>query len=73
MTKKIPQLIISIIFILGYFYNLNILMTGGAKIDAGLEDFVKILLTILTVAIPIIIQFWLGSSSGSKDKDGAGK
>ena len=68
IVNKVPQFIISLIFLLGYFYNLNLFVTGQTSIPEGYDDYVKILLGLLTIGVPLVLQFWLGSSSGSKDK-----
>lgn len=59
-TNLWPQIIIGAAFILGYF---AILICDGA-LEAFEVD--PLLLGVLTTGIPVILQFWFGSSSGSK-------
>jgi len=63
-----PQIILSMIFIGGYFALVFMLFSGEVKITEDIRDMSNILLGVLTASIPAIMQFWFGSSSGSKDK-----
>tara|TARA_R110000737_G_scaffold144670_1_gene174844 strand:+ start:630 stop:1124 length:495 start_codon:yes stop_codon:yes gene_type:complete len=64
-----PQIVLSAIFILGYFAIIGLLFSGTVVIDDSIRDMSNILLGVLTVNIPIIIAFWFGSSYGSKLKN----
>ena len=68
-VNKWPQIILSTIFIVGYFIILGLLLSGNLSIPQGLGEVVMLLLGLLTREVPTIMQFWFGSSSGSKDKD----
>lgn len=68
MSKKLPQIGLSVLFIAGYFLILYTLLTGGILIPESMKDTSILLLGILTREVPTIMQFWFGSSSGSKDK-----
>lgn len=64
-----PQIVISAIYIVGYFYVLHSILSGDISIPAEMQRQVDVLLGGLTLAIPMILQFWFGSSTGSKEKD----
>ena len=63
-----PQIILSAVFIGGYFLVLYSLFSGNVKISAELKDISNILLGVLTASFPAIMSFWFGSSHGSKTK-----
>lgn len=63
-----PQMILSTIFIGGYFVMVFVLFSGQIFISDSIRDMANILIGVLTASIPSIMQFWFGSSSGSKDK-----
>ena len=65
---KWPQIILSFVFISGYFTTLGMMMAGVWVIPEPMRDVVILLLGLMTREIPTIMQFWFGSSSGSKDK-----
>lgn len=66
-----PQIALSAAFFLGYFSILYVVFTGRAAIPEDMMTLANILIGILTAGIPMILQFWFGSSKGSKDKSGA--
>jgi hypothetical protein len=70
-TNMWPQSLLSALFIGGYFTVLWALFSGEVTIPPELTQISNILLGILTVNVPIIMQFWFGSSAGSKLKDTA--
>jgi hypothetical protein len=59
-----PQVTLSVVFVLGYFLTLYHLIAGDIEVDNN----IAIILGVLTAAIPQILNFWFGSSSGSKQK-----
>jgi len=63
LAKKgmFPQVILSVVFVVGYFIILYLKGTADFEIDGQTFG-------IITVSIPIIMQFWFGSSAGSKEK-----
>lgn len=69
-VNKWPQIILSAIFIVGYFLILSLLVSGTLTISSEVKDTVILLIGLLTREVPTIMQFWFGSSSGSKDKIG---
>lgn len=67
-VNKWPQILLSALFVIGYFIILGLLLSGAVQIPDGLKEVVILLLGIITREVPTIMQFWFGSSSGSKDK-----
>ena len=66
-----PQAVISTIFILAFSAVLYAVF-GGVAIDEEMRDTAIYLLGILSAGIAQIMNFWFGSSSGSKEKTVAG-
>ena len=66
-----PQAVLTAIFLAGYFSLIYLFFRNGDVIG-NLDDFSKgqlgILIGVLTAAVPQILNFWFGSSSGSKSK-----
>lgn len=67
----VPQIMLSVLFIAGYFLILWGLLRGYVTLPDSMRTEFSILLGVLTAAVPQILQFWFGSSKGSKDKDKA--
>lgn len=67
-VNMIPQIVLSTIFVLGYFAILVLLMSGVVVIADEIKDALLLLLGLITREIPTIMQFWFGSSHGSKNK-----
>jgi len=66
-----PQIILSVVFILGYFVVLSFVfqsLYGDASINPQILVLASTLLGIFTGEIPRIMSFWFGSSAGSKEK-----
>ena len=68
-TSLVPQMILSCIYISGYFALIYLLLFGDVELKASISDMAKVLIGIMTTAIPMILQFWFGSSHGSKNKE----
>jgi hypothetical protein len=68
-----PQVILSAVFLGGYFWALMYVVESlsGAKLDPDLKLLVAGMLGMFSREIPTIMQFWFGSSNGSKEKDAA--
>jgi uncharacterized membrane protein YbhN (UPF0104 family) len=65
----LPQIILSTVFVLGYFGVLYFLMHSGIDDSSMINNPVfTTILGVLTAAIPQILSFWFGSSLGSKQK-----
>lgn len=67
-VDKRPQIILSGVFVIGYFILVYALITGGFTVDPSQTALVATLIGVLTAGVSNIMQFWFGSSSGSKDK-----
>jgi len=63
-----PQIVLSAFYTIGYFTVLILLMTKTIDLSADMQPTFNIILGVLTAAIPMILQFWFGSSTGSKEK-----
>lgn len=63
-----PQIILSTIYTVGYIYILVQFLSGGVEISQSLKTEFNIVLGVLTAGMANIMQFWFGSSSGSKQK-----
>ena len=63
-----PQVVLSAAYVLGYFSVLILLLTGHLKIDSESQPLVLLLIGVMTAAVTSIMQFWFGSSQGSKEK-----
>ncbi len=67
-VDKRPQIVLSGIFIGGYFALVWAIITGGFQVPPDQSALVATLIGVLTAGVANIMQFWFGSSSGSKDK-----
>lgn len=65
------QVALSALYTVGYFGTLALLIMGWAEVPEHMEDLVKVLLGGLAGPQLSIVQFWFGSSRGSKDKSEA--
>ena len=66
-----PQIVLSGIYTLGYFALLYVLLTGQLQYSDQHRELVAVLLGVMTKAQSDIMQFWFGSSAGSKEKSAA--
>ena len=67
-TSIAPQVLLSIIYTGGYFWLMFMLISGGVTIPTDIMPMVMTLLGVLTAGQAQIMNFWFGSSSGSKEK-----
>lgn len=68
-TTLIPQAVLATIFVSGFVYVLSILFRGNSVIAAEMMQPAMYVLGILSAGIIQIMNFFFGSSSGSKEKD----
>jgi len=61
-TNLWPQIVLSVLFIGGYFGILYLLFSGTITLDGSIRDMANILLGVLTAGIPMILRFWFGGS-----------
>lgn len=64
-----PQIILSVIYTIGYFTLMYQFVTGDVVIPIQNKDLLLPLIGVMTAAQIQIMNFWFGSSSGSKAKD----
>jgi hypothetical protein len=70
-TSTTPQVIMSAVYTVGYFGTLYMFMTGHIAVPAAYASMFTGMLGVLSAAQIQIINFWFGSSSGSKQKTAA--
>lgn len=63
-----PQMVISAVFIGGYFMIFGMLITGAVELTQTQQTLLNVLMGALTVGIPTILSFWFGSTAGSAQK-----
>lgn len=68
-VNMLPHIVLSSIYTIGYFAMLYQFMTGGVEVAEGLKAEFNMILGVMTAAQVKIMEFWLGSSYGSKVKD----
>ena len=66
-----PHVMLTLLFVSGYFVIMGMMLSGHIAIQEGLKDMILLLVGMLTREIPTIMQFWFGSSHGSKKKTDA--
>lgn len=66
-----PQIILSSLYVIGYIIILQQFLTGGVNVPPELKTEFSLILGVLTAGMANIMQFWFGSSSGSKEKTAA--
>jgi len=72
MTQGIkPQVVMSAVYILGYFGLLYAFVQGHVEVQEQFTSLFNGLLGVLSAAQIQIINFWFGSSFGSKEKTAA--
>lgn len=68
-----PQVVFSALFVLGYFTIMAVLMSvTDLAINDRMFGILNTVIGVLTASVPQILQFWFGSSQGSKEKDKKG-
>lgn len=63
-----PQILLSAVFVFGYFIIMGLLISGSINIDKDVMVLVTAVIGVLTAGVTGILQFWFGSSLGSKEK-----
>lgn len=63
-----PQMVLSGVFIGGYFFVLSLLLLGEVELTQTQQTLINVLMGVLTAGIPTILSFWFGSSAGSTVK-----
>lgn len=70
-VNYLPQLILSGVYVGGYFVTLGLLMRGVLQPPAELRETLQTLLATLGAVVMLIMQFWFGTSFGSREKTAA--
>lgn len=70
-TGREPQIILSVVYTIGYAVVMYNFMAGNVSVPEGQQVLFGSLIGILTAAQVQILNFWFGSSSGSKEKTAA--
>lgn len=68
-VNMVPQVALSVIYSIGYFILLWQFVSGTVVIPLQNKDLLLPLLGVMTAAQVQIMNFWFGSSAGSKTKD----
>lgn len=68
-TSILPQVALSVLFVLGYFVILSLFFAQELRIP--MNEAFMVMLGVLTAGVPQVMAFWLGSSAGSKTKTDA--
>ena len=68
-TTLIPQLTLSTLFVVGYLVLCWTLLSKNMEIAESMSDIFMVLVGVLTAGVTQILNFWLGTSAGSKTKD----
>lgn len=58
----VAQVLISVLFLIGYFSLLGMFVLGLAKVDPNYKDIVNSLLSVLTAGVGGILYFWFQRS-----------
>jgi len=67
-TTLIPQSILAAVFVIGFAAVLTAVFMGEVQLDGSTKEAGMILLGILSAGITQILNFFFGSSAGSKEK-----
>lgn len=73
-TTLWPQIVIAAFYLSGYFGALGYLIylaAYGVELSPQLADLIKTLMAAFGIGVPIVLQFFFGSSAGSKEKTSA--
>lgn len=65
-TNYWPQVVLSVLFVVGYFVILGLFFSATLVIP--MNEAFMVMLGVLTAGVPQVMSFWLGSSSGSQTK-----
>lgn len=61
-TTLWPQAILTMLFVVGYFMLMYLLLSGQVVIPQATRDMIAIMLGVLTSGIPMMLKFWFGGS-----------
>lgn len=61
------QIILTLVFLVGYFVVLSTFLHGKAVVDPTWKDTIQTLLSVLTAGVLLILQYWFSRQRGSTD------
>ena len=61
-TNIWPQIVLSIVFVVGYFSLVGMLFSGVLELHDSMKDVANVLLGGITIGVPLILRFWFGGS-----------
>lgn len=67
-TDNRPQMVLSTVYTLAYLWYVYLFFTGAFKMDPSVVGLGEGLILVLTTAQTQLMNFWFGSSSGSREK-----
>jgi hypothetical protein len=67
-TSIIPQITLSVLYTIGYITVLYMFLSGDVSVAASIKSEFNMVLGVITTCQVQIMNFWFGSSSGSKEK-----
>lgn len=70
VMSLLAQILLSGLFVVGYFGMLYLFMTGNVRVPVELRDIFNNLIGVLTAMILLVMNFWFASSRSSQAKDG---
>ena len=72
MTHRITgyaQLLLTLVFLIGYFLVLSTFLHGKAVVDPTWKDTIQALLSVLTGGVLLILQYWFSRQRESTDSN----
>jgi hypothetical protein len=67
-TSIVPQITLSVLYTIGYITVLYMFISGDVSVAASIKSEFNMVLGVITTCQVQIMNFWFGSSSGSKEK-----
>jgi hypothetical protein len=68
-VSLIAQIVLSLVFIVGYLWLVKEFMSGEARVAADMKDVFIALVGVITGSVVTIVNFWFSSSRSSQAKD----
>jgi hypothetical protein len=68
-NTRIGPVIISVLVVVNFFFVIALLLLKPVKLDDNITSILMILIGALGNEFAHVVQYWTGSSSGSKEKD----
>lgn len=68
-NTRLGPVIISVLVVVNFFFVIALLLLKPVKLDDNITSILMILIGALGNEFAHVVQYWTGSSSGSKEKD----